>query len=246
MSFKSFWHSFIFVLTFICFGTTSFADEYCYRVYSKSTTDFKVGFGKTFGPFVAHEPVFSGQQIIALDTGLLENKANPSVQGRQRENMWCWAACTQMALNFHGFRILQEEIVIKAFGMLVNRPGNLALVKKALAGWIVRSPVDGLNYVSRAEHVRIDFLEMKNYLEVFQKPMIYAINGVGAHGTTVGHAVIVTGVTFDINPSDGWIIPKTVIIRDPWPESPSRQEISWEEFQKRAEYLLKMTYWREY
>ena len=55
--------------------------------------------------------------------------------GRQRQSNWCWAACIQMVLNYHGLYITQEQIVQRVFGMQVNSPGQPQQILAALSGW---------------------------------------------------------------------------------------------------------------
>jgi hypothetical protein len=47
-----------------------------------------------------------------------------AANSRQRANNWCWAACIQMVLNYHGLYITQEDIVRQCYGGLYDAPGG--------------------------------------------------------------------------------------------------------------------------
>jgi len=51
-------------------------------------------------------------------------------------------------------------------------------------------------------------------------PLIVGLN----YGTNIGHAVVLTAVSFSRN-QFGQPVPFAVVIRDPWPDNPDRQEI---------------------
>ena len=51
--------------------------------------------------------------------------------GRQRQANWCWAACVQMVLNYHGLHITQEQVVEKIYG---GQPENNKLCMHLAAG----------------------------------------------------------------------------------------------------------------
>lgn len=48
---------------------------------------------------------------------------------------WCWAACTQMVLGFHGVDVTQEEVVRRINGESVDKPANDDEILEALSGW---------------------------------------------------------------------------------------------------------------
>jgi hypothetical protein len=241
---KSMWFNFIFILVFIFIGGQLRASENCQKVYSSSTITLReYGFPSVLGLPQFNILKRSGTFILALDTQVLEATVNPSIHGRQRKDLWCWAACTQMTLNAHGFRVLQEDIVLQTFGALVNKSATGYQVRDALSGWVVRSATEDEMYVSRADLVPTDPVVIYDTLKQFQKPMVVGLSGAGVHGGT-GHGVIITGITYDVHLLTGQMIPRTVIIRDPWPDSPSRQEMDWSEFSRRADWILKMSFWR--
>lgn len=209
----------------------------CASVFDPAST--LAGHEAPHGPAVmARRPYRSGTRISALDTRRLSATANPEYQGRQRQDMWCWAASCQMVLNYHGFGIPQETLVHRTKGYVVNQPGSTYEAMDALSGWWVRSLRDGLVYTTAAEQMRIDFRTIYDEITSRQSPMLVAMRGDGR----VGHMVIVTGVTYDVDLSSRRYIPRTVVIRDPWPGSPSRQEIGWDEFISRANSLTRISF----
>lgn len=61
--------------------------------------------------------------------------AAPQIYGRQRQTNWCWAACVQMVLTYHGLYGAQEQVVQKIYGNLVDQPVERQQILNALSGW---------------------------------------------------------------------------------------------------------------
>ena len=51
-------------------------------------------------------------------------------------------------------------------------------------------------------------------------------------GEPTGNAYVLTAVYYSVDPYNQPIFDK-VVLRAPWPDSPSRQEMSWQEFQSK-------------
>jgi hypothetical protein len=47
---------------------------------------------------------------------------------------------------------------------------------------------------------------------------------IGLNMGNINHAVVLTAVSYSIN-ANGQPVPSSVVIRDPWPDNPSRQEV---------------------
>jgi hypothetical protein len=146
--------------------------------------------------------------------------------GKQRADNWCWAACTQMVLNYHGLYVTQEQIVKKCFGGLYNAPGGTLEMFTALNGWAynTRGGVSNIytnNYPTNANEIQS--------LLANDWPLIVGLN----YGTDVGHAYVLTAIYYSLS-YDAYgnliVIPDKVVLRDPWPYNNSRQEMSWAEF----------------
>jgi len=140
----------------------------------------------------------------------------------QRGSNWCWAACVQMVLNYQGVNVSQETIVRKIYGDLKDLPGTADQIVKGANGWVA----NGKRIVARQTYTvsAMSFVEDLAY----KYPLIV---GLSIPGQTVGHAYVMTGITFaDV---DGECYPQKVILRNPAPwldSKSSREELSWYEF----------------
>ncbi len=156
--------------------------------------------------------------------------------GKQRADNWCWAACIQMVLNYHGLYVTQEQIVTKCKGGLYNAPGGTQDMLAALNGWAYNtrggaSNIYTNNYSTNANEIQV--LLANNW------PLIVGLN----RGQTIGHAYVLTAIYYSLskdNLGNLVVIPDKVVLRDPWPENSSRQEMSWEEFSKYAVSIYKV------
>ena len=77
----------------------------------------------------------TGYFIAGIRTEEFVQFAAPESSGRQRMANWCWAACIQMVLNYHGLYVDQQDIVERVFGSAVDRPANGQQIMGALSGW---------------------------------------------------------------------------------------------------------------
>lgn len=154
-------------------------------------------------------------------------------RGAQIQSNWCWAACIQMVLNYHGLYVSQVDAVTKIYGSpYVDRPANERQILNALSGWApdTRGRYSSINAYGGYTSVQ----EIINGLS--QKwPLIVGLSNPNGG---VGHAYVLTGIFYS-NQYDFYgnvigVVPDKVVLRDPWPTSPSRQEMSWIEFQQRA------------
>lgn len=142
--------------------------------------------------------------------------------GAQRCPEWCWAASSQMILNYHGLYVSQEQIVNKIFGSLQCEGGTPDDIVSGLTGW--------------APDVRGRFSEIHSISGLISPndivrslagkwPLLVCID----NGNGGGHAVVMTAVYYYMDQLGNANIDK-VVIRDPWPYNQSRQEISWQQF----------------
>lgn len=158
--------------------------------------------------------------------------AAPQQQGRQRQKNWCWAATTQMVLNYHGLYVTQEQIVERIFGNLIDRPGTLNQILQALSGWaldvrgrfseIVASP-----YIFQGSDLVNDLAD--------GRPLIVGLRQPGQ----IGHAYVLTAVFYSVGQYNQPFFYK-VVLRDPWPGNPSRVEMPWSEFQSRLMFVARV------
>lgn len=156
--------------------------------------------------------------------------ASPGQAGRQRQSNWCWAASIQMVLNYHGLLVEQEAIVERIYGSQVDLPAQPPQILAALSGWApdVRggySAVQASPYTYADSQIVVDLAN--------RWPLIVGLMNPDGRG---GHAVVLTGVTYSVDAYNNPLF-HSFIIRDPWPNSPSRQELSYEEFRSRLSFM---------
>lgn len=148
---------------------------------------------------------------------------------RQEEDCWCWAACVQMVLNYQGVNVDQEDVVRRAKGLRINEGGTAYDIQRAADGWntgshVIAARVDNPFYVT-AQTFITDLID--------KYPLII---GLDMPGQTMGHAYVLTGISF--RKSGNTYQPVEVILRNPWPSSPSREKLSWSEFRRRVHTIV--------
>ncbi|MGZ3697330.1 MAG: papain-like cysteine protease family protein [Bdellovibrionota bacterium] len=159
----------------------------------------------------------------------LEFFAAPETAGRQRQSNWCWAASTQMVLNYHGIRVAQEEVVERIFGELVDRTAGHNEILTALNHWFPSLNGGAARPIARSFPVIQDgrfVYELAN-----GNPMIVGLKG-SANGAP-GHAYVLTGAEVSVDKQGLPRFIHSMTLRDPWPTNASEITIPWEEFESR-------------
>jgi hypothetical protein len=151
---------------------------------------------------------------------------------RQRCPEWCWAASSQMILNYHGLYVTQEQIVTKIFGSLECRPGTPSDIMNGLTGWAPDtrgrfSTIHSIYGISSTADI------VQNL--AYKWPLLVCLSNPDGSG----HAEVMTAVYYAVDAYNNPIIDK-VVLRDPWPYNPSRQEMSWAEFSSRATAIIRV------
>lgn len=135
-------------------------------------------------------------------------------QAFQKMPEWCWAACISMIFSFHGHEVSQERIVTETWGQPMNMPGQ---------------PSDILRDLNRAwkddddDHFQVtgDSLSVNNLSAVADllddEPLI-----IGA----LGHAMVLTALTSNVNVQTGAFQIVQAVVRDPWPSNGGRRALS--------------------
>lgn len=154
-------------------------------------------------------------------------------QGRQRQSNWCWAACVQMVLNYHGLYITQEEIVQKIYGQLIDQPAGPQQLMYALSGWAPNSMGGFSQIYCQGNLTGINDITLNL---AYKWPLIV---GLGNPEGGTGHAYVLTAIYYTTDYYNN-TIPEKVVLRDPWPTNPSRQEMSWNEFSNRLQMAFKV------
>lgn len=167
--------------------------------------------------------------VAGVPSSQFEFFAAPAEGGRQRQSNWCWAASVQMVLNYHGLFVTQEQIVQRIYGAQVDLPAQPAAILAALSGWA--PDARGRFSVIHATPYTFSGAQIVRDLAM-RWPLIAGLRNPNGGG----HAVVVTAVRYSV---DRWNNPvfQSVVIRDPWPGNPSRQEMSWLEFQQRVTFM---------
>ncbi len=151
----------------------------------------------------------------------------------QRSQNWCWAACVQTVLSYHGLYVTQEQVVQKIYGNLVDRPADERQIRVALSGWApnVQGRISQIYCQSGVASIN----EITNNL-AYKWPLIVGLrNPKGG----IGHAYVLTAIYYSTDMYNN-TVPDKVVLRDPWPGSPSRQEMSWYEFSNRVMMAFKV------
>jgi hypothetical protein len=183
-------------------------------------------------------PLLNLAWMPTIDAGVpterLQATAAPDTLGRQRRSQWCWAACTQMLLNYHGIRATQEEIVARMYGSLVNHTASGLDAINGLNGWTPAAD-NGKTAIVSTLPVSLDDATIASEM-VNQQPMLVGLSGPLAGAP--GHAYVLTAGRYALDAA-GQPHMLSVVLRNPWPDSPSREEMSWSEFQQRCMFAAR-------
>lgn len=174
-----------------------------------------------------------GLYMAGIPSNQFQFFAAPESYGRQRSENWCWAACIQMVLNYHGLYVTQEQIVAKVFGELIDHPGSPEQIVAALSGWA--PDIRGRYSSIVADPYNINGPSLVTDL-AYRWPLIIGLQN---RNNPVGHAYVLTAVTYMVDQNNNPIF-QTVVLRNPWPGDQSREEISWDEFSSRVMFATRV------
>lgn len=123
----------------------------------------------------------------------------------QESSEWCWAACIEMIFTYYKHRVPQARIVQETWGAIVNMPG---MPKQIIADlnrpWTdVRGKQFSVSGDMMTANAANAVLDLKD-----NRPLI-----LGA----LGHAVVLTALTSDVNTATGAWQVVAATVRDPWP-----------------------------
>ncbi|MBV9215724.1 MAG: C39 family peptidase, partial [Acidobacteria bacterium] len=134
-----------------------------------------------------------GLFVAGIPTDEFEYFAAPLSNGHQHQSNWCWAACIQMVLNYHGVAVTQEQVVQRIFnGQVPNLPGQPDQILAALSGWAFG--VNGRPVMLQSTPFALNGSEIVSDLAT-KWPIIV---GVQIQPGT-GHAFVMTAVTYKID-----------------------------------------------
>jgi hypothetical protein len=146
--------------------------------------------------------------------------AIPTAQ--QRCQNWCWAACIEAIFALHGYGVAQEAIVQKVFGDLVCLPATGPDIAYAIDGeWVSE---DG-QYFSASADVLWDSQYFFGQPDAIVQAAHELSNGNPLIIGALGHATVMTAMGYYLAANGAYQI-QEIIIRDPWPDSPNRRQLS--------------------
>ncbi|MEZ5007403.1 MAG: papain-like cysteine protease family protein [Chitinophagales bacterium] len=161
--------------------------------------------------------------VAGIPTMEFDAWAAESITGNQRQSNWCWAACSQMILNYHGLYVTQEEIVKRIYGDLIDKPANEEQIKMALSGWApnVQGRMSNIGCQSGLNSVN----EITEAL-AYKWPLIV---GLKMPESEIGHAYVLTAIYYSVDQYNN-TVPDKVVLRDPMPGTDGRLEVKWQTF----------------
>lgn len=187
------------------------------------------------GPALADKQAIGPRSfVVGVPTDQFTHYAAPEGAGRQRMQNWCWAACIQMVLNYHGLHVEQEKIVEQVFGTQVDMPAQPHQILAALRGWA--PDTRGRYSEIVADNANLDQASIIQDLE-YRWPLIVGLSG--ATPGQQGHAYVLTGAYYVLNDNNQPEIYK-VVLRDPYPTQMSRIEMTAAEFVPRCAFATRV------
>jgi peptidase C39-like protein len=175
----------------------------------------------------------TGYYVAGVKSEEFVHFAAPESSGKQRMENWCWAACVQMVLNYHGLYVDQQQIVTRIYGSAVDRPASGQQIMAALTGWAPDSR--GRRSQIYADNYNLDAATIINDLDK-KWPLIVGLRG--ARGAATGHAYVMTAAYF--SQQNGQPTIHRVVLRDPFPGYQSRIEIDADEFDQRLQFATRV------
>jgi hypothetical protein len=139
----------------------------------------------------------------------IDNRVANSFAVAQWRDEWCWAASTQLILNYYGIHVTQADIVGRIHGNYEDQPGSDFDISEALDGWVPTA--GGVRVVHATEGPGLPDTETLIEELSQSRPILIAF----ATGPSSGHAVVITGAAYI--PSEGGPNVVSLVLRDPWP-----------------------------
>ncbi|GAB5551225.1 MAG: hypothetical protein Sapg2KO_08160 [Saprospiraceae bacterium] len=185
--------------------------------------------------------IVNGQSIRQLDSNrywvgvpqmeLYLTQARSVNSGKQLQSRWCWAACIQMILNYHGLAVHQEDLVRQLYGTRwINKGADEDQMLMALNNWNGEQLGKPVNILAkgglRSPEVLIKAL-------AYKWPLIVGLSKAEEH-----HAVVLTSIEYLVD--QGRFIPLKVSLFDPWPDAPSNRDLTWPEFKQQCSAAIEI------
>lgn len=143
----------------------------------------------------------------------------------QKTPVWCWAAAIQMALNYQGLDVSQEDIVVRTFGLLIPTAGNSYQISNNLNTVFIKDnrrflvssvmlPIQG-SQIAPPSPLNATMESLVSHLER-DRPIIMSYH---VPGWGIGHAVLLSGLDYSVMPN-GKLVINGLTVRDPYPYNP--------------------------
>jgi hypothetical protein len=154
--------------------------------------------------------------VVGIPAEDFIRKVDPEGRGRQECSMWCWAASTQMVMDYYNIDRPQDRIVSE-FGVNSDGAGTVDAVLKANSG--IYKTRDGRTMKVTAALIQ----DQQEIIEELKngRPLIIGINN---KLIPSGHEYVLTAVEYTENQGPSSAKAKTLILRNPMPGRPSRME----------------------
>ncbi|MEM6379262.1 MAG: papain-like cysteine protease family protein, partial [Bacteroidota bacterium] len=145
--------------------------------------------------------------------------------GKQLQSRWCWAACIQIIMNYHGLAVHQEDLVRYLYGFSwINRGADEDQMLAALNRWATSLPDQSIGILAKGGfHTPETLIKALAY----KWPLIVGLSKQEDH-----HAVVITSIEYTVK-GDGFL-PISVGCFDPWPTAPTFRKLSWTEFEEQC------------
>jgi hypothetical protein len=165
--------------------------------------------------------------LAACSVGLRSPIADRFARRQPAQSQWCWAACIEMVAAYYGFALPQEQVVAEIYGGAYDRPADAQVIVSALSRpW---RDADGRDLATGCE-----VIYAAGYSPPGQRPDLIAIERLYGDMPiiigTVGHAMVLSALDFIQMPDAGEASVTGAVVRDPWPESPGRRNLSPQEW----------------
>lgn len=151
------------------------------------------------------------------------------VKAKQKATNWCWAACAQMILNYYKVPIDQEQIVERIKGSKIDEP---AYPKEAVLSMTGPFKNQYGYYSLVSTNVYRYPLKAAQIVKALTKDRPLMVGYMPIPNASIGHMVVITAVEYEALAGGGKDDVKLLsfIVRDPWPDNPSRRVFNADEF----------------
>lgn len=180
-----------------------------------------IGASSTASALINCSPYYS-QGIQQCESGIDSRLAFISAK-KQRDTLWCWAACIEMVFSYYGLSVSQETIVQQTWGAVVNRGVNsFQILANLNRPWV--------DSTGRAFYATGDASSRTNYMtaaqDLYNNMPLIIVTGRPERA----HAMVLTSLQYLRDQyGRGEVI--SAVVHDPW-ENEGRRILSVEEWSK--------------